>query len=275
MTNNEKIKTLQTLVANAASIQNTSSTDGDFKVWKNKVEKNLTKIFGKDSIEFRDFNKLKFFYNPMIYSLGSDFTREHREYFKRDLDFLLKSLNSYIQEIEEAPEDDTTTTTYNNITPSKVFISHASLDARAVEEIIDLLETIGLTNNQIFCSSFEGYGIDLGDNFLEAIKREINDSVLVLFVLSKNFYDSPVCLCEMGATWVKSTEHIPVLIPPFEFSDIKGVIPLTQGFKINDAKKWNLLKQKIEAGFGLSPMDFSAWERKRDKAIQNINKIIT
>jgi len=272
MTKNNKTSTLQGLLEGATNIQNTSSSDPNFKVWKNKVEKNLLKIFGKDSIELRDFIRLKFFYNPAIFTLGSDFTREHREYFKRDLDFLLKSLASYIEEINEWEEDDEAIN--NGRLPSKVFISHASSDAKYVEEIIDLLENIGLNSNQIFCSSFEGYGIDLGDNFLEAIKREINDSVLVLFVLSKNFYDSPICLCEMGATWVKSTQHIPILIPPFDFSDIKGVIPLTQGFKINDSKKWNLLKQKIETDFKLSPIDLSAWERKRDKALQIIDDLV-
>jgi hypothetical protein len=272
MTKNNKINTLQTLLDGAVNIQSTSSSDPNFKVWKNKVEKNLLKIFGKDSIELRDFTRLKFFYNPMIYTLGSDFTREHREYFARDLDFLLKSLASYIEEIKEWEEDDETINNYQP--PSKVFISHASSDAKCVEEIIDLLENIGLNSNQIFCSSFEGYGIDLGDNFLEAIKREISDSVIVLFILSKNFYASAICLCEMGATWVRSTQHIPILIPPFDFSDIKGVIPLTQGFKINDSKKWNLLKQKIETDFKLSPIDFSAWERKRDKALETVDNLI-
>ncbi|WP_139302405.1 TIR domain-containing protein [Mucilaginibacter polytrichastri] len=158
--------------------------------------------------------------------------------------------------------------------PTKIFISHASSDSHLVEEVIDLLENIGLSSSQIFCSSIEGYGIKLGDNFLEAIKKEIDESVLVLFILGNNFYSSPVCLCEMGAVWVKSVQHIPILIPPFDFLDIKGVIPLTQGFKINDPKKWNLFKSKIEVDFQLTSLDLSAWERKRDKAIRVIERII-
>jgi hypothetical protein len=132
------------------------------------------------------------------------------------------------------------------------------------------METIGLRSNQIFCSSFDGYGVELGENFLERIKSELDDKVLVIFVLSKNFYDSPVCLCEMGATWMKTNEHIPILIPPFDFKDVQGVFPLTQGFKITDSRKMNLLKQKIERLFNLQSVDNSVWERKRDNALKRL-----
>jgi len=275
MADNQKIKLLQALIAGSTKIKDKSSNSPDFKVWKTKVEKDLIKIFGIDSIELREFKKLNFFYRPGYRTSSSDFTREHRQMFTRDLDSLVKSLNSYIQEAKEAVADKEISLdqSYPH-TPNKIFISHASADSRVVEEIIDLLENIGLGSNQIFCSSIEGYGINLGDNFLETIKNEINDSVLVLFILSNSFYSSPICLCEMGATWVMSTNHIPILIPPFDFTDIKGVIPLTQGLKIDDARKWNSLKQKIEVEFKLTPWDSSKWERKRNKAIVTIDRII-
>jgi len=77
-------------------------------------------------------------------------------------------------------------------------------------------------------------------------------------------------LCEMGATWIKTSEHIPILIPPFDFENIKGVIPLTQGFKINDSLKLNLFKEKLEKVFDINPIDFTSWERKRDRIIKRI-----
>jgi hypothetical protein len=276
MNDNQKISLLQALIEDAAGIKDKSSSTPDFKVWKAKVEKDLIKIFGIDSIELREFKKLNFFYKPGYRTLGSNFIREDGQIFTRDLDLLIKSLNSYVQEIKETVYDKEISVdrSLHHTPTKKIFISHASSDSRIVEEIIDLLENIGLGGNQIFCSSIEGYGINLGANFLETIKTEINDSVLVLFVLSNNFYSSPICLCEMGATWVMSAQHIPILIPPFNFADIRGVIPLTQGFKINDKRKWNLLKQRVETLFQLMPVSPSSWERKRNKAILLINTII-
>jgi len=157
----------------------------------------------------------------------------------------------------------------------KIFISHATKDKEMVEELIDLLETIGINSTQIFCSSFEGYGIPLGKDFLETIKQELSAEVLVLFVITKNFYESKVCLCEMGAAWALSKGHIPIVVPPLSYSDIQGVIPLTQGMLINDVPKLNSLKEKLENDFSFEQkIGLNNWERKRDRFVNNINKLI-
>lgn len=158
--------------------------------------------------------------------------------------------------------------------PKKIFISHSSIDIDIVEKVIDTLEAIGVPSGQIFCSSFEGYGIKLGSDFLDTIKNELNSDVLVLFILSSNFYSSVISLCEMGATWVKTNEHIPILIPPFNYEDIKGTIPTTHGMKINEKAKLNLLKEKVENFMELNPINFSAWERKRDNILKEITLIL-
>lgn len=156
----------------------------------------------------------------------------------------------------------------------KIFISHATKDKEIIEELIDLLESIGINSTQIFCSSFEGYGIPIGDNFLDKIKQELSSEVLVLFVITNNFYESKVCLCEMGAAWALSKGHIPIVVPPLSYSDIQGVIPLTQGLLINDVSKLNSLKEKLEQDFSLQQINLNSWERKRAKFIRNINKLI-
>lgn len=267
----QKIDSLKKLLDKALEVKREDSSEPDFKVWKNLVERTLIKVFGNDSFELDEFRKLKFFYNPMISYLGEDYSSEHLRCFRRDFEIAKKQISSYIEELEEEPT--TTNVESNQSTKSginKVFISHSTKDKDYVEELIDILETIGLKSTQIFCSSFDGYGIDLGEDFLERIKNELNEEVLVLFVLSENFYSSPVCLCEMGATWIKTSEHIPILIPPFDFENIKGVIPLTQGFKINDSLKLNLFKEKLEKVFNINPIDFTSWERKRDRIIKRI-----
>ncbi|WP_167958827.1 toll/interleukin-1 receptor domain-containing protein [Anaerosporobacter faecicola] len=272
-----KIKQLEKLLEKANRIRNESSSDPEFKTWKNSVERTLVQIFGRESMEYEQFSKLKFYFPAMIITSSSDYTSEHLECFRRDMKILKDSIAEYIEELKEESE----------ITPvvaeaieqeahtSKIFISHASKDAEIVEEVIELLETIGLESNQIFCTSFDGYGIDLGENFLDTIKEELSADSLVLFILSKNFYNSSVCMCEMGAAWVLSKEHIPILVPPFTFKDIEGVIPLTQGFKIDDPLKLNLLKDKIEKDFDISnKLSISTWERKRDRICNRIEKVL-
>ena len=271
MTNNNKQEILEDLIEKSKKITKRSSSDPTFKVWKINAERNLIRIFGDDSFEVKEFKKLKFFYSPRIYTLGSDFTKEHIECFNRDFEITIMQFKSYIEELKKEVEFNQNLT--NNLCENsieKVFISHSSKDSFYADEIIEIIETIGLSSEQIFCSSFEGYGVDLGENFMERLKKELDSSVLVIFILSENFYSSPVSLCEMGATWIKTNEHIPILIPPFDYKNIKGVIPLTQGFNINETLKFNLFKESIERYFKLRPIDFSVWERKRDKIINRI-----
>ncbi len=272
----KKVALLQRLLEQSNEIHIHSSDDPTFKTWKNTVERTLIRIFGDNSPELKEFKALNFFYSASIMSLNRDYSNEHQQSFQDHFQITISSIKNYIEELEHFPDDDSVPLlSAKNIEIKKVFISHSSKDIQYVEELIECLETIGLSSRNIFCTSFEGYGIDLGDNFLETIKEKLSDDTLVLFVLTKNFYASPICLCEMGAAWVQSKEHIPILVPPFDFKNIQGVIPLTQGFKINEPLKLNLFKEKVEKLFELSPKSsVSTWERKRDQIITRLNKKI-
>jgi len=272
----EKIRLLKKLLEKSSTVVIESSNDTNFKSWKNLVERTFIKVFGKESTEFQHFSELNFFYPAMVFFGESDYSADDLRCFKEDFSMLKSSIEQYIEEIEEHKSNTPEYPENKLENPiSKVFISHASKDAEIVEEMIEILEYVGLDSNQIFCTSFEGYGIELGENFLDSIKGELSSDSLVIFILSKNFYESAVCLCEMGATWVLAKEHIPVLIPPLDFSDIKGVIPLSQGFKINEPLKLNLFKEKIEKIFSLqNTVSMSTWERKRDRVLSRIEKNI-
>lgn len=271
-----KIRLLKKLIEKSKDITVENVDDPDFKSWKNAVERVFIKVFGKDSIEFQQFDKLDFFYPAIIFTDTSDYTLDHIRTFREDFRILITSIKEYINdETDEYNEIVDTNESSEKSFLSKIFISHASKDSEIVEDIIEIFETIGVESSQIFCTSFEGYGIGLGDDFLDTIKEELSSNTLVIFVLSKNFYDSPVCLCEMGATWVLAKEHIPILVPPLDYKDVQGVIPLTQGLKINEHLKLNLLKEKVEKVFNIqTKISATDWERKRNKIVSRIEKNI-
>ncbi|WP_330959299.1 toll/interleukin-1 receptor domain-containing protein [Photobacterium sp. 53610] len=277
MNNQEKIRQLKKLIEKSEMVKVESSSDPDFKQWKNLVERTFIKVFGKESTEFEHFDALLFHYRVFVITSSSDYSSDHLRCFRRDFKMLIGSIEEYIQELEEeTPLSLSEEFVETESSINKLFISHASKDAEVVEEIIELLEAIGVESNQIFCTSFEGYGIELGENFLDAIKNELSSDSMVLFVLSKNFYASPVCMCEMGAAWVLSKEHIPLVVPPLSYSDIKGVLPLTQGMVLTDAMKLNSFKEKIEKTFNITnKLSFSTWERKRDRVCNRLDKVLS
>lgn len=158
---------------------------------------------------------------------------------------------------------------------NKIFISHATADKEYVREIIRALKEIGISNNEIYCSSFEGYGVPADGDILEWIKEGLSSDVLVLFILSNTYFTRPICLCEMGATWVQAKKYIPILIPPLEYNQIQGVIPLSKkAYKINESTMLNSVKKTIEEYFNLEPIDYNIWDDFVKEYCSNIDTLI-
>ncbi|AVB75917.1 toll/interleukin-1 receptor domain-containing protein [Methanococcus maripaludis] len=156
----------------------------------------------------------------------------------------------------------------------KIFISHSSKDKEYAKLLRDVLENAGLTHDQIFCTSLTGHRNEFGKNFLDNIKNKLNDDYLILFLLSRNFYESPMCMCELGAAWVKTKESVPVLIPPFDYDDMNMTIKHTEGFKINEKDRIHEFKDYLDSNFNNKPIPVSIWNERTEKTFSDIIKLI-
>lgn len=279
---NPEIVKFRLLINEAESLKTSKfkryEVNPEFDKWLRRVERSIDKVCGENSKISSEISSINFKYTGPRGMDGVEVPLDKTTY-QNGLVAVISLIESVIEELDEGTYDETIqrdSVVVHSPEITKIFISHASKDAEIVGDIIELLETIGAEEQQIFCTSFEGYGIDLGANFLDTIKDELSSEILVIFVLSENFYASPVCLCEMGAAWILSKEHIPVLIPPLDYKDVQGVIPLTQGLKINEPLKLNQLKEKIEKIFNVEKnLSVTNWERKRDKIVARIEKAIS
>ena len=80
----------------------------------------------------------------------------------------------------------------------KVFISHSAKDKRVVEALVDLLESLGFTSENLFCSSVVGYGIPISNDIFETLRALFSEHDLyVIFIHSPRYYSSAVSLNEM------------------------------------------------------------------------------
>jgi hypothetical protein len=166
------------------------------------------------------------------------------------------------QALESARVNDKQLRKKESNAPRRYFISHSSVDQKYADIVVQMLEAMGIASSDIFCSSIKGIGIPIGQNWKNWLYKELNTNTFVIFLLSENFYKSPVCLCEMGAAWVLSQEHAPILIPPMKFDDLKGVIE-SQGFMIDDNISWTELRQVM----GLDKGESVNWERKKTQIL--------
>ena len=164
----------------------------------------------------------------------------------------------------------------------KIFVSHSSKDMIFVQTLVDLFKDIGLNEENMFCSSIPGYNIPLDVNIYDYLKEQFqNYDLHVIFVLSENYYNSPVSLAEMGAAWVLQQRYTSVLLPQFNFKDIKGVIDQIRiSIKLDSEKtelkaRLNELRNTFIKEFGLrsSLSSQNIWERNRDEFIDKINSI--
>lgn len=148
----------------------------------------------------------------------------------------------------------------------RIFVSHAASDEELVEDFVDLLQVgVGVHPDEIFCSSLPGMNIPTGTAFIEYIKSKIAKPELVLLIVSPEFLKSQFCNNEVGASWALSLPIHPLLAPPLDYSEVRGVLAGTQIGKLDDKESLNDLRDDLTAKLGLTPFRTSHWERKRDK----------
>lgn len=159
-----------------------------------------------------------------------------------------------------------------------VFISHSSKDKEFAEALVDLLESIGLDKDTLFCSSVAGYGLDLSDDIFETLRNLfLNHDLFMIFIHSPRYYTSAVSLNEMGAAWALRKGFCSILTSDMEFSGLTGVVnDRAIAIKVNEENAWyrlNELYDNLKRIFNLTSLEMTKWERKRDNFLRSVNNI--
>lgn len=162
----------------------------------------------------------------------------------------------------------------------KIFISHSTKDKEYVSLLVNLLEFIGLGTDSIICTSIPGFGIPLGASIYDFLRDNFNNCELhVIFAHSRNFYNSPICLNEMGATWVAKSKHTSILLPNFNYNEMVGVVD-NKNLSIKLDSDFTEVQYHLDelynmliCDFNLTPKLSTRWEQKRNEFIEDILKI--
>lgn len=163
--------------------------------------------------------------------------------------------------------------------PPKIFISHKSEDEAFVKALVKLLRLyIGSEAEKIFCSSVPTYKIGIGKEIFPEIKSQFEgNDIFMIIVHSPRYYQSSVCLNEMGAAWIQDTECYSFLTADCEYDDLKGVIDRKYiSIKVNakDAKdRMNEFMEKVIDFFNMPKPDFSTfsqWESDRNEFLKEV-----
>lgn len=115
------------------------------------------------------------------------------------------------------------------IKDNNIFISHRSEDKIFADLLVDFLILIGVPNERIFCSSLPGN--DVKSKIDSEIKTQLNNSVLNILILSKDYYESVYCLNEQGIIWYVDKPMILFALPEIEPDKMFGFID--KNYKLN------------------------------------------
>lgn len=159
-----------------------------------------------------------------------------------------------------------------------VFISHSSKDKGFVDALVNLLEDMGFSKDNLFCSSVREYGIPLSGDIFETIRGLfLEHDLYVIFIHSPRFYGSAVSLNEMGAAWVLKTDFCSFLTNDMDYPKMKGVVNDAKlSIKVDEEeapKLLNDLYKHFAAVFSLQEMDMNKWERKRDQFLSVVRNL--
>jgi len=104
-----------------------------------------------------------------------------------------------------------------------VFISHSSRDADLAEALIDLLRNgIGLTEEDIRCTSVDGYRFKVGADTDAQLKKEVKGSKTFIGLITPSSIQSAYVLFELGARWGAELHLAPVLARGADSSFLRG-----------------------------------------------------
>lgn len=140
-------------------------------------------------------------------------------------------------------------------TPKRIFISHSSKDKTSVDAFVDkiLRLGIGISPEEIFCTSLEDLRIRNGED----IRRHIHENILgceyAFLLISDNYFKSAICQNELGAVWVSDAKVKIYTFPNVEIPKAIGWLCEPQvAESLSDEHALDRLFEEMKNDFSLS-----------------------
>ena len=105
----------------------------------------------------------------------------------------------------------------------RIFISHSNIDSKIAKILVNLLlRALPLSDEDIRCTSVDGYRMPSGVPIDRALRDEVHNSDLVLGLITPNSVKSLYVSFELGARWGADKPMIPLLASGFTVRHLGG-----------------------------------------------------
>ena len=196
-----------------------------------------------------------------------------------------RGLESIVQacEIQRSLEADTKTELHpvSDVRPCKVFISHKKEDQDYADALVSLINFIvGSSGDKVFCSSIPGYGIRQSRDIIDDLKAQFDEhNIFMVIIHSPRYYNSTICLNEMGASWILGTKFSSFMTKDCTYDLLNGVIGKEKiCININEERGMlnahlNDFKNDLLSFFGVEAIDENKWEHARDRFVKEVSML--
>lgn len=155
-----------------------------------------------------------------------------------------------------------------------IFISHATRDQELVEAVVEfLLLGSGVSGDQIFYSSGAGTGVPAGARFNSYIRSRVEDSSLIVAIISPSFQESAFSTAEVGAAWVLEENFFPLMVPGYSHHELEGVLVGVQVPPLNSAEALAELHDRVCDALGLEKKT-ARWMSQQAKFLARLGDLV-
>lgn len=261
------------LPAGVIARETAQSIADECKKWKEVTASIVMDICGQSDPHLMDFG-----IHWRVPLRGQNFKVEMIQKLKRaktDLEIILEI------EKEKSLHHKTRSTETEMVKRPKVFISHKKEDKAYADALVNLINFIlGADGDKIFCSSIPGYGIRQSRDILDELKRQFDQyEVYMVIIHSPRYYQSAICMNEMGASWALGTKFSSFLTNDCKLENLHGVVNQEKiCIDLDDDPDMlnghlNEFKDDLIEFFHSNAIDQTKWENARSRFIKEVKAL--
>jgi len=149
--------------------------------------------------------------------------------------------------------------------PTRIFISHAAADEALASALVDcILAAMVVNDSDLRCTSVPGHKLPVGSDFTATLLEDIDESSVVVGLITKNAISSSWVLFELGATWGSKKNLKPIVTDEVELNKLPGPLSGRHVARLSNKGDLNQFLEEISevvgakrrpAAKGLKPID--------------------
>jgi len=150
----------------------------------------------------------------------------------------------------------------------RIFISHSSLDADLAEALAHLLlKALHFPSEDIRCTSVDGFRLPVGVNIDQQLRLEIEESEVLLALVTDYSLDSTYVLFELGARWILGKPLMPLLGRGATAVSLKEPLKALAALSCDHRPQIYKLIEDLGKTFKITPKGSSLYDKDVEKVM--------